>query len=32
MRTIIGVKNFDEVMNRSAERAAKLGSGKNVRT
>ena len=31
MRTIIGVKNFDEVMNRSAERAAKLGSGKNVR-
>lgn len=31
MKTIIGVESFDEVMNRSADRAAKLGRGEIVR-
>ena len=31
MRTIIGVESFDDVMNRSADRAAKLSHGEAVR-
>lgn len=30
MKTIIGVESFEKVMNRSAERAAKLGRGEAV--
>ncbi len=31
MKTVIGVESFDEVMNRSVDRAAKLGRGEPVR-